>query len=127
MEKTVSKYNSFKEMERDVWKSRFIWRGLNGKDPKYTTTINRFFDETKILESVEIVNTANGFFDFSTKMADEYVKWVGTKGTNYKKSEYDDMRNFFSSRNLKDELMVKFQPRRLIVSKQKRNQNEHSY
>lgn len=95
MEKVLSKYNSFKEAERDVWKSRSVWRGLSGKDPKYTTTISRFFTETKILESVEIVNTAKGFFDFSVKMADEYVKWVATKGTDYKKAEYDDMRNFF--------------------------------
>lgn len=95
MEKTISKYNSFKEAEHDVWKSRFIWRGLNGKDPKYTTTINKFFAETKVLETVEVVNTAYGFFNFSVKMADEYVKWVNSKGTAYKKSEYDDMKNFF--------------------------------
>lgn len=96
MENTVKKYNEYKENKKETWKKRFTWQGLNGREPKHTTSILRFNDETNAFEKIgNDVCTSNKFFEEVSKIADEYVGWVNTKEHEYNERELEDMRNFF--------------------------------
>ena len=91
----------------------------SSNNPKFgnTTKLNK----SNSTSSLFSINNLNNRFDLPYLSIDGKIKNDSIQ-LSYINSY--DMRNFFSSKNLKDELMVKFQPRRLIVSKQKRNQNE---
>lgn len=95
MEKILENYNSYKSSSAENWESRLTWMGLNGREPKHTTTILKFNKETGALGKMEHVMTANDFFKESEKVANEYVEWVKSKNKGYSNKEYEDMRNFF--------------------------------
>ena len=94
MEKTINKYNDFIQNEIDTWKSRFTWLGTDGRTPKHTTTIAKFFNETKCIDSISTTNV-NDLYQKVSNLADSYVEWVQSKGNNYKKQACDNMKKFF--------------------------------
>lgn len=95
MEKILENYNAYKGSATENWENRLTWMGLNGKEPKHTTTIIRFNKETGALDSMERVMTAQDFYKKSTELATVYTDWVKSKGKQYTEKEYEDMRNFF--------------------------------
>lgn len=95
MEKTIQKYNDFIANEYETWKSRFTWCGLDGRTPKHTTTILKFFAETNILENIDKVTNTTHLFQQLCALSERYTDWVSSKGKTYKKKEYEDMKNFF--------------------------------
>ena len=94
MEKIIEKYNTFIENKVETWKARFTWRGLSGKDPKYTTGLDKFFSETGILSEMKTPKNSAELFAFADSLATSYVEWVKSKGTKYSNKEYEDMRDF---------------------------------
>ena len=95
MEKILENYQAYKNSASENWESRLTWMGLNGKEPKHTTTIIRFNKETGALGTMNEVKTADEFYKEAVRLADVYVEWVQTKNKMYSKKEYEDMRNFF--------------------------------
>ena len=95
MEKILENYNAYKGSAAENWETRLTWMGLNGKEPKHTTTIIKFNKETGALDSMERVMTAQDFYKKSTELATVYTDWVKSKGKQYTEEEYKDMRNFF--------------------------------
>ena len=95
MEKTICKYNNFIENEIDTWKTRFTWMGTDGRTPKHTTTISRFFSETDAIDSIATTIDVNTLYQKLDSLAERYVEWVQSKGHNYSKRACTDMRNFF--------------------------------
>lgn len=91
----LENYETYKESAAENWVSRLTWMGLNGKEPKHTTTIIRFNKETNAFNTIKKVMKASDFFNEIDKLADKYVDWVKSKGKQYTKKEYDDMHNFF--------------------------------
>ena len=95
MEKVILKHKEFIENEFETWKSRFTWCGADGRTPKHTTTIFKFFAETDVLKNIaRVCNTTNLYEQLCT-MSELYIEWVMSKGRPYKKKEYEDMRKFF--------------------------------
>ena len=94
MEKIIENYNSFVENKVETWKARFTWRGLTGKDPKYTTGLDKFFIETGILSEIKVPKNSAEVFAFAESLATSYVEWVKGKGTKYSNKEYEDMKDF---------------------------------
>lgn len=95
MEKTICKYNNFIKNEIATWKTRFTWMGTDGRTPKHTTTISRFFSETNAIESIATTIDVNTLYQELDSLAERYVEWVQSKGHNYSKRACTDMRNFF--------------------------------
>lgn len=95
MENIVKKYSEYTENVAETWKKRLTWQGLNGREPKHTTSIIKFNEETNAFASLAGINTANKFFEAVEKLAGDYTQWVSTKEHPYSEKEYNDMRNFF--------------------------------
>lgn len=75
---------------------RLTWAGLNGKNPKHTTTIARFNAETGAFStSFAGVEDSASFFKKAVEVSNAYVEWVKSKDKGYSELEYSDMRNFF--------------------------------
>lgn len=95
MKKTLEKYNNFITNEVETWRNRLTWMGIDGRTPKHTTTICKFFNETEYLNDLLNINEVNKLYTALCNLADKYVEWVQGKGNNYSKRECNDMRNFF--------------------------------
>lgn len=95
MQKILENYQTYKNTEAENWESRLTWMGLNGREPKHTTTILRFNKETGALGTMKRVNTAHEFYKEADRLAGQYVEWVKPKNKMYSKKEYEDMHNFF--------------------------------
>lgn len=94
MEKVIEKYNTFVESKIETWKARFTWRGLSGKDPKYTTSLDKFFAETGVLSAIKHPKNSAELFTFADSLASFYVDWVKGKDIKYSNKEYEDMKDF---------------------------------
>ena len=95
MEKILENYEAYKTSATENWENRLTWMGLNGKEPKHTTSIYRFNKETNAFANMKVVDTAANFFNEVDKLANAYVEWVKGKNKGYSKKEYEDMRDFF--------------------------------
>ena len=96
MRSITDKYAEYKENEVDTWRRRFTWCGLDGRNPKHTTSIFKFNSETDAFSKMNRVNNTEDLLNAVKKMSVEYVNWVKSKkGNEYVKLEYEDMERFF--------------------------------
>lgn len=95
MENIIKHYEKYITSINEVWKNRFTWKGLSGRDPKHTTSIVKFNEATKSFENIEPVYTVSELFTLIDNLSNDYITWVKTKGKTYSSSEYADMKRFF--------------------------------
>lgn len=95
MEKILENYEVYKTSSTENWENRLTWMGISGREPKHTTSIQRFNKETNAFADMKTVDTAADFFKEVDRLANIYVEWVKSKNKGYSKKEYDDMHNFF--------------------------------
>ena len=96
MHNIIDKYAEYKANEAETWRSRFTWMGLDGKNPKHTTSILRFNADTNAFTKMKPINNTEDLLKEVKKLAVEYVAWVKSKkGNEYGRLDYEDMERFF--------------------------------
>lgn len=84
-------YKRYKSNFNKIWLDRFTWKGIHGKYPANSITINRFFKDNNIMFDNTIIST------------DSYVKWVRSLSKDYSKwcsENYDLKLNEGEIRNI---------------------------
>lgn len=95
MENTIKHFEKYSASINDVWKNRFTWKGMTGKDPKHTTSIRKWEEATKAFEKIERVYTVSELWTLVDKLSNDYVSWVKSIKKDYSAKEYNDMKYFF--------------------------------
>lgn len=94
MNKIIDIHNTYKLSEKDTWRNRLTYKGINGKLPKHTISIINFNKDTNAFNNIGEVNNVNDFWNEVNKLATKYIDWIKTKN-NYNDKECTFIHNFF--------------------------------
>lgn len=93
MTKVVKKYIDFKNHENETWLDKMVW--CKGQKIFNTGSIDKFIRETNPFTYETVVNTVDDYFNFIDKLSNKFEKWVREKDSDFKNSDFADMKNFF--------------------------------
>lgn len=88
------RYKDYISQEKETWRDKFTWKGLYGDTPKYSITIVEFANETGAFDNIVRYKNAKAFRKSMEGVAEEYTRWVLSKGI-YSQDELSDIRDFF--------------------------------